>query len=85
MPTIFEEVRENREGHVATYIPQLALVEPEQWGLAVTQNESDNIVPYLDKEYTTPKKKVKKERGRNADSEDPSEAREEETAREDAT
>jgi glutaminase len=32
---LFEETRSNRTGHVATYIPQLGRVEPEQYGLAL--------------------------------------------------
>lgn len=32
---IFEDIRSNTAGHVATYIPQLAHVNPEYWGLSV--------------------------------------------------
>jgi glutaminase len=32
---IFEEIREDRRGHNATYIPELACVDPEKFGLAV--------------------------------------------------
>lgn len=32
---IFEEVKENRSGSVATYIPQLGRVAPEQFGIAI--------------------------------------------------
>ena len=32
---IFEDLKENTAGNVATYIPQLAHVNPEYWGLSV--------------------------------------------------
>lgn len=32
---LYEEVRENRSGEVASYIPQLARVEPEQFGVSI--------------------------------------------------
>lgn len=32
---IFEDLKKNRDGQVATYIPQLAHVNPEYWGLSV--------------------------------------------------
>ena len=55
----------------------------EQWGLAVTRNESELFVALLEKTNSTPKKKGKK-RARDTDSEDPPEASEEETNYEDA-
>ena len=55
----------------------------EQWGLAVTQEKSEIFGELLDKTFTTPKKNGKK-RARDTDSEDSSEAREEEADLEDA-